>query len=82
MMNRWTFLIFLLVIILIISAFVVFVAGSHQTFEAGPEFENMEINSSCYNIIFGLLVTAFAIPIVAFIMYLFYNGMFSFTMCR
>ncbi len=75
MMNRWTFLIFLVVILLIITSFVLFTTIDED------RFYDQKIPDA-YKVIFWMLIIAFSLPILAFLMYLFYNGMFSFAMCR
>ena len=75
MMNRWAFLIFLVVVILVLVAFILLTTISDDQF-VDTKVPNV------YNVMFGLLIAAFAIPIVAFLMYLFYNGMFSFALSR
>ena len=86
MMNRWTFLIFLVVIFLLITSFIIFVnAGGevvNDPYEPGNYNGYTLYNPTYYNVIFGLLLAAFVIPIMAFLIYLFYNGMFSFALCR
>lgn len=78
MMNRWTFLIFLIVIILVITSFIIIVNSVEQIDGSSAKY----YSTTYYNVVFGLLLSAFAIPILAFIVYLFYNGMFSFALCR
>ena len=79
MMNRWAFLIVLVVILLVITAFVLL---------SNMDFGNQETEKvyhgkpTGFNVAIGMLIAAFVLPIFSFIAYLLSNGMFSFAMCR
>jgi heme/copper-type cytochrome/quinol oxidase subunit 2 len=79
MMNRWAFLVVLVVVVLVLTSFILL-----TTIDFGDADTTKSYNGkpAVYNAAFGMLIAAFALPIVAFLGYLFSNGMFSFAMCR
>jgi amino acid transporter len=79
MMNRWAFLVVLIVVILVITSFILL-----TTIDFGDDDTTKSYNGkpTAYNAAFGMLIAAFALPVIAFLGYLFSNGMFSFAMCR
>jgi amino acid transporter len=79
MMNRWAFLIVLLVILLVLTAFILVSTLDFGTTDQEKTFNGRPL---VFNVAYGLLIAAFVLPIFAFIMYLLTNGMFSFAMCR
>jgi hypothetical protein len=79
MMNRWAFLVVLIVVILVITSFILL-----TTIDFGDADTTKSYNGkpTAYTAAFGMLIAAFSLPVVAFLAYLFTNGMFSFAMCR
>ena len=80
MMNRWSFLVVLVVIALVITSFILLSAVDFGTADTNKTYDGHKPNG--FKVAMGMLIAAFVLPIAGFLIYLLNNGMFSFAMCR
>jgi hypothetical protein len=80
MMNRWAFLVVLTVVALVVTSFILLSNVDFGSAENNKTYDGHKPTN--FQVAMGMLIAAFALPVVAFLFYLFSNGMFSFHVSR